>query len=238
MTTDAVGEVSPHLFLMLLGDLTLVVLVTSVACVCRIAVGMAGGTSAACPAMVHGEGMRAIVRGRSPSTRGMAGSTIQPEKSSMEGRLLMAVKAGCGRSHIRTSHVTLEAGCRDVRAGERKTGKIVVEGHLRPSIRRVACAAILPKLTRMVIIFSMAGNTLSGRVDELTKLVAPIAGGIDVGAGELETGSNVIINMIDPLRRLMAGATILSELTHVDIIFGVTCGTHFRYPNPLPVNMA
>lgn len=114
----------------------------------------------------------------------------------------------------------------------------MVEGHFRPSIGRVARAAILPKLTSVVVIFSMAGNTLSGCVDELTKLVAPFTGRLDVGAGELETGSGMIKSMIDPLRRLMAGATILGELTHVNIIFGVTCGTHFRNPHPLSVNVA
>lgn len=168
----------------------------------------------------------------------MAGGTIQPKKAGMEGGLLMAVMAGCRRSRIHTPHVTLETGCRDVRTGQRKTGKIVIEGDFRPSIRRVACAAILPKLTRVVIIFSMTGNALSRRVDEFAELVATFTGGIDVGTGELETGSGVIEYMINPLRGLMAGTTILDKLTHVNIIFGVTCGTHMRNPHPLAIDMA
>ncbi|MCJ7567202.1 MAG: hypothetical protein MUO58_06655 [Anaerolineales bacterium] len=79
MTTHAVGEIPDPLFLVLLVDFALIMLVTAEAGVGRVTVGMAGSARAPRATMVHGEGMRTIVRGRPPGAGRMAEGTIEPE---------------------------------------------------------------------------------------------------------------------------------------------------------------
>jgi hypothetical protein len=61
MTTNAVREIPAHLFPVLLVDLALIVLVTAVASVGCVAVGMAGGARATRATVVHREGMGTII---------------------------------------------------------------------------------------------------------------------------------------------------------------------------------
>ena len=57
-------------------------------------------------------------------------------------------------------------------------------------------------------------------------------------AREREIGLVVIEGEVDPFRRLMAGATILSKLILMNIGFSVALRTKERNPHPLTVNMA
>ncbi|MEE8567957.1 MAG: hypothetical protein V3S81_05055, partial [Anaerolineales bacterium] len=101
-----IGEIPTHLFLMSLIDLALVMLVAVVAGVGRVAVEMAGGARAPRALMVHGEGVRAIVRGRPPGAGRMAEGAIEPEYSCMKCRINVAGEAGCGRVYVGPTLVT------------------------------------------------------------------------------------------------------------------------------------
>ena len=63
MAADVVGETPAHLFLVLFVNLTLVIFVTALAGVGRLAIGVAGGARVPGAAVVHREDVRLIVRG-------------------------------------------------------------------------------------------------------------------------------------------------------------------------------
>lgn len=79
MAAHAVGEIADALLLVLLGDLTLAVLMAVVTGIGGVAVGMAGGAGPARPAVVQGEAVGTIERGRAPGAGRMAQAAIEPE---------------------------------------------------------------------------------------------------------------------------------------------------------------
>ena len=107
----------------------------------------------------------------------MAEGAIEPEQPGVKSRIIVAGEAGCGSPNIAPALVTLEAGRVAMGAGEREAGKRMVEGHLRPAIGRVAGAAIITKLTTMLVILLVASHTLGRCVDKLPPLVTAVAGG-------------------------------------------------------------
>lgn len=79
-------------------------------------------------------------------------------------------------------HVTLRAGCRRVRANERKSGTAMVKRRRLPGVARVACAALLRKARSHVIricgipkISLVAREAIFGRTGEAAIHVAPRA---------------------------------------------------------------
>ena len=64
-----------------------------------------------------------------------------------------------------------------MRTCEWEARKLVIKGHLRPAVGRMAGAAIIAKLTAMLVILLVAGDTLCRRVDELPVDVTTVAGG-------------------------------------------------------------
>ena len=105
-----------------------------------------------------------------------------------------------------------------VRAGERESELVVVEVGSHPVDRRVADAAILRetgrgmvRIRRLVEIDKVTGNALRAQCGELAVAVTLAATGRGVRSGEREFRLAVIEFGSQPLRRVVAEATILGE---------------------------
>ena len=125
-----------------------------------------------------------------------------------------------------------------MRTCEREARKLVIEGHLRPAIGRMAGAAVIAKLTPMLVILLVTGDTLSRCVDELPVDVTTVAGCIQMGTRKWEDGLSMIEDELGPLRRQVAGATILEELACMDIGFNVTLCAEPWNSHPLTIDVA
>ena len=136
MAASTVGEARHTLMLVL--HFGPVVLMTVVACVVQQAAGVAGAALAASAFMIHGEGVRAIVGGWQPSAGVVAGGTVQPEQTSMRGRIGMAAGTGKRRAGERSATVAALTRRETVGTGQRKPGQRMVEGDIYPFRRLMA----------------------------------------------------------------------------------------------------
>jgi len=98
-----------------------------------------------------------------PPTRAMAGTTIRAKLSIM---LIFGRVAGITtrrRSFINTIGVAGTALSVRMLSGKRETGIVVIKIHITPFDRFVACIALCPKLSIMVILIGMARVTICWR---------------------------------------------------------------------------
>jgi len=118
--------------------------------------------------------------------------------------------------------MALSASHTDVRAGQLESGTIVIERGWLPPCRCVALRAIRAELAVVRIILAVTIHTVLRRALEHAADVTPSASHIDVGAGQLESGSVVIERGWLPADWRMALRALCAELAVVRIILAMT----------------
>ena len=158
-----------------------------------------------------------------PAIRGMAGVTVRREQATMIIRLSMAAQTIYWRAFEHVVDMATSAFYCLVSACQRESGLGVIHRSPFPSIRRMARAAILPKLALMVIIFLVAGKAILRRAFEhpatRTLEMTIVAGHLKVLPLQLESRQCVVERGWLPARRRVAFPALLPKLTLVRVVF-------------------
>ncbi len=185
MTFHTVLEIRDAFLAMLRSNIRFVMLVTTVAGIGRKVVRVTGLAVAISISMPKRKSMDAIVGGRFPGTRGMAGSTVCTELTGVFLRLSMTVYT---RIH-----------CRDA---------IMVKGGIFPTGWIVAGFALCSVPAVMIVVNAVAGITIPRGVFENTIYMAFFTGSFSVFSFQPKSGEIMVKIRILPRAGVVTGLAI------------------------------
>jgi len=197
-----------------------------------------GRTVPTSPAVVHGERMRPVERGRTPGAGGVTGPAAAAKGVSVRRRLGVTGRAGARRAGKAAAAVAVRAGYRSVGPGQREGREVMVEGPVSPGRRSVAGGAVGAERSVVPVVLGMTADARRRRADVAPAGMTRAAGGLGVGAGQGEAGPGMGEGEVLPTARQVAVDAIARELSAVLIVPRVAASAGAADLGPLSVDMA
>lgn len=157
VTIHTILKIRDTFFEMFRTHFCLVVLVTSITCICSQAAWMTALAITCSAFMVHWECVRPIVRSGQPGCGRMAVRATGAERAEMEVRFPVTGPTLRRKPRELTGCMASLAIHVDVRPGQREAAEIMVKGGTLPALRRVAGGAVHAETGLVRIIGTVAG---------------------------------------------------------------------------------